>query len=511
MALATIAALLLLHVAVAYTGGGRGHTVDDSANGPGGRTQGALSRTQRYHRPFAGDLPNVEFGLDLLRQHQANGPLQQPQMRDVGDDPCCHPLLTNASCWRFNATDSTEVLQAALNCGSAEVLIPLMPGHAPWIVTPLLIASNDLTLTLQPGVVLLAKKGSFTGKGDSLLSIVNVSNVTIRGTGATLQMRKMDYLAPPYRKGEWRMGINMIGARNIHIVGVTVNQSGGDGLYIGGTSAKAGGLANSVNVTVADVLLVGNNRQGLSICAAQNILVERSVFAETNGTGPSSGVDFEPNSIHNKLENITLRDCISRDNANMAYGGGLHSVGAQEISIVLDNCTATGGPRGGFFMEYVSSATTGSILYKNCLAFDLGESAVATEHKEGGPTMSFVNCTFRNVSSNFRGYNATVPCSVPVWSRTVGPGHDDKWYCTPIYLSHKRSEGGVHFANCSLHDDYARDWLWANPFEAGERVYNVTGEVDVYNPYGCSANVSANVFNVTLKARCHTNPAGLLP
>jgi hypothetical protein len=460
-----------------------------------------------YHRPFEGNLPNVDFGLRLLRQHQDWRWLQQHSSSSSGEnaDPCCDPLRTNTSCWEYNATDSTAAIQAALDCASAEVIIPRLPGLTPWIVTPLLIASSNLTLILQPGVVLMAKKGAFTGKGDSMLSIVNASNVTLRAHGATLQMRKMDYLAPPYKKAEWRMGINMIGARNVHIIGVTVNQSGGDGLYIGGTGSK-GTLSNSVNVTVTDALLIGNNRQGLSICAGQNVLVERSVFAETNGTGPSSGVDFEPNSIHNKLENITLRDCISRDNANMAYGGGLHSVGAQEISIVLDNCTATGGPRGGFFMEYVSSVTTGLILYKNCLAYDLGESAVATEHKEGGPTMSFVNCTFRNVSSNFRGYNASIPCSMPVWSRVVGPGHDDKWYCTPIYLSHKRSEGGVHFHNCSLHDSYARNWLWANPFEAGEELYNVTGEVDVYNPHGCTANVSANAFNVTLKARCHTGP-----
>eukprot|EP01048_Picozoa_sp_COSAG05_P017352 COSAG05_NODE_2351_length_3192_cov_2.275137_3_plen_350_part_00 len=240
-----------------------------------------------YHCPFEGDLPNVNFGMHLLSQRQDRWHLQQQGRQVV--DPCCNPVgVTNVSCWGVNISDSTPAVQAALDCGSEEVVIPLLPGNVPWVVTPLLITGSNLTLTLQPGVVVQAKKGSFLGKGDSLLSIVNASNVTLRAHGATLQMRKMDYLNPPYRKGEWRMGIKIIGSRMIHITGVTVNQSGGDGLYIGGTVDK-GILANSVNVTVTDMLSIGNNRQGLSICAGQNILVKRSVFAETNGTGPSSG------------------------------------------------------------------------------------------------------------------------------------------------------------------------------------------------------------------------------
>ena len=72
-----------------------------------------------------------------------------------------------------------------------------------------------------------------------------------------------------------------------------------------------------------------------------------------------------------------------------------------------------------------------------------------------------------------------------------------------MYLSHKRSEGGVVFSNVTLHDDYARAWLWANPYEPRERVFNVTGDVHVYNPFGCTENVSSVTTNVSVVVDCH--------
>ena len=75
-------------------------------------------------------------------------------------------------------------------------------------------------------------------------------------------------------------------------------------------------------------------------------------------------------------------------------------------------------------------------------------------------------------------------------------------YCTPVYLSHKRSEGGVVLQNVTLHDTYDREWLWANPYEPRERVFNVTGSVTVYNPFGCAENVSSVTTNVSVAVDC---------
>ena len=70
---------------------------------------------------------------------------------------------------------------------------------------------------------------------------------------------------------------------------------------------------------------------------------------------------------------------------------------------------------------------SGTVTFRNSRAHDLGEGGIVTEHKAGGPLVKFENVELRNVAGPFYGYNATVPCSRPIWSRVVGPGHDDHW------------------------------------------------------------------------------------
>lgn len=90
-----------------------------------------------------------------------------------------------------------------------DIIVPKDNG-GPWAVGPLYIYRSNIKLTLQPGVVLYAKAGEFNMTGDCLLRIKSdmghghVQNVTIVATGATLRMRKMEYLPPVYEKSEWR-------------------------------------------------------------------------------------------------------------------------------------------------------------------------------------------------------------------------------------------------------------------------------------------------------------------
>ena len=71
------------------------------------------------------------------------------------------------------------------------------------------------------------------------------------------------------------MGLNVIGATRFRLYGVTIKESGGDGIYLGGSD---GAFANSVGVHVKDVTSDGNNRQGLSVCGARDVLVERPII-----------------------------------------------------------------------------------------------------------------------------------------------------------------------------------------------------------------------------------------
>src|SRR5579864_6855687 len=137
--------------------------------------------------------------------------------------------VANAAWWGFNAEDSTQSLQAALNSGARTLIIPYM--GQPWIVRPLQLRSSQ-EIVFEPGVVVLAKKGEFQGSGDSLFSAVGQSNLVLRGYGATLRMRKRDYQSEPYKKAEWRMGIALRGCLNVLIEGLRVESTGGDGFYV---------------------------------------------------------------------------------------------------------------------------------------------------------------------------------------------------------------------------------------------------------------------------------------
>ena len=101
----------------------------------------------------------------------------------------------NVAWWGFDADDSTRFLQAAIDSGARKVIVPYR--GAPWIITPVKLRS-DLELVFEPGVLVLAKKGSFHGGNDSLFAAVDAHDVTVRGYGAMLRMRKQDYESEAY-------------------------------------------------------------------------------------------------------------------------------------------------------------------------------------------------------------------------------------------------------------------------------------------------------------------------
>jgi hypothetical protein len=143
-----------------------------------------------------------------------------------------------------DTTDCTKAIQSVLSDAAVgEAVVSGIGG--PWAVGPLYIYRSDLKLTLQPGAVLFAKQGEFKNTGDNLLRIKSdmghghVQNVTIVATGATLRMRKMEYLPPKYAKAEWRHTLGIFGASDVSIIGGTFLESGGDGIYVYAAGLRA--------------------------------------------------------------------------------------------------------------------------------------------------------------------------------------------------------------------------------------------------------------------------------
>ncbi len=334
-----------------------------------------------------------------------------------------------ASWWGFNAEDSTEALQAAINSCARRLIIDNV--GSPWIVRPITLVSNQ-TIVFEPGVEVVAKRGEFKGKGDCLLRASGENDITLIGYGATLRMRRADYDGPDYEKAEWRHALAIRGCSRVKVYGLTLAESGGDGIYLGSGS---GGKTNK-DIHIKDVKCIRNYRQGISVITAENLLIENAVMCETAGTPPQAGIDFEPNLPTERLVNIIMRNCISRDNMGDGYELYLPTLKAtsEPVSMRFENCTSVGNNRSVVIStgNIREDAVNGTIEFVGC-EFQAGrKGGVLIENKPvGGCKIRLEDCSVIDPASGY-----------PVVLRAR------KNATEPI--------GGIEFSNCLIRDSQDR-------------------------------------------------------
>ncbi|MDD3586645.1 MAG: right-handed parallel beta-helix repeat-containing protein [Thermoguttaceae bacterium] len=345
-----------------------------------------------------------------------------------------------ASFWGFNPTDSTDILQEAIDSGVKRLVVDHCGG--PWIVRPMKLKSNQEVI-FEEGVVLLAKRGEYHSSNAAVISIVQAENVTLRGEGkgATIRMWKKDYQSAEYTPAEWRHCILIRASYNVLVENMTLAESGGDGICIGGLKSSKdlppkSEKLQSRKITLRKVICDANHRQGLSIGSVVDFLVEDCVFRNTSGTMPKSGVDFEPDMPIHYLKNCVMRNCLAENNDGdgfQFYLGNMSSE-VEEPSFVLENCVARHNGRWGFWIGNRDSRgkiLKGSMTVRNCL-FDnnrhgIGIFSKATE----GMNISFENTTLNVFTDGSREKSRA------------------DWNGTPIVLGNS-SQDDVYFGNINF-------------------------------------------------------------
>jgi len=396
--------------------------------------------------------------------------------------------VANAAWWGFDEEDATEALQAAINSGAKRVIVPNMTRD--WIVRPITLA-GDQELVLEEGVVITAKRGEYRGKGDSVLRATDVSNLTIRGYGATVRMQKEDYIVGKvlldlgwnrwfgqYEKAEWRMPLALGGCTNVKVYGLTLRDSGGDGIYVDGSAKQP----YSKDIHIKDVVCDNNYRQGISIIGADGLLVENCVFANTWGTPPSAGADLEPDSPKNILRDIVFRNCLFKDN----YGDGIEvflsnlTADSGDVSILFENCRVTSKWGPGIRVTKVQDTGPGGFIeFRDCVVENTEAYGIKVQEKSADRArLKFINCTIRNAANN-RSYA-------------------DAW--APITLSLKQMTrfGGIDFVDCLVEDDRDRPAVVVEGAALELGLFDVTGTITVRNPYGLKHNLGEKQEGVTL-------------
>lgn len=314
-----------------------------------------------------------------------------------------------ASWWGFDAEDSTQFLQAAIDSGARKLIIDRQASD--WITLPLKAASNQ-EIVLQDGVVLQAKKGAYLGTSDALLSLRQCENVVIRGekpgAKAFIRMNKADYQKPPYKPAEWRHGLSILSSSNVLVEDLTIEFTGGDGIYLG--VCKAGVTCS--DITIRRVLCYENHRQGISVITARNLLIEDTIMRDTNGTAPQAGIDFEPNRENEELTNCVMRRCVCEGNAGDGYEFYLPNLTSKSgtLGITLEDCVSRNNKRSGLNWILTRTRPThdadpipGTFVVKNFV----------TEN-EGGCGISLHNNPINSVKVTFENVKVVNPANTPV-------------------------------------------------------------------------------------------------
>lgn len=382
-----------------------------------------------------------------------------------------------ADSFGFDETDATDALQAAINTGAKTVRVRNM--GKPWIINKTINLVSDQEVIFEEGVELVAKRGSFHGRNDVLVLASNKKNIVLNGYGATFRMQKADYQGPDYQHFEWRHTLSILSCTNVKIIGLTLADSGGDGIYLG---RVAGAAFYNKDIVIRDVVCDNHHRQGISIITVKNLLIEDSIFKNTSGTAPMAGMDFEPNTNQECLVNITVRNCIIENNRN--YGITIYTArfnsSSEEVSIKFENCRVIGGEIGLNVEGLLTDNPKGLIEFENCYVEGTQKAGLRITNK----ALNSAKVVFKD-------------CYV----KDTALGEEAPIYFNVTNGILAKCQGAVDFINCSVEHYSSQPFFFVNEIIKNYSIYNVSGDIKVKSPYPYSLELGVTEpeeFNIEI-------------
>ena len=310
--------------------------------------------------------------------------------------------VVKASSFGWDAADATKCLQTAIDSGAKVVRVDRQAGD--WIVSRTISTRGDQEIVFEDGVVVQAKRGCFKGITDSLFRVKMTTNTVLRGEGkATLRMCMPDYLdETQYKAAEWRHCISTLSPVNLTVSNLTVEASGGDGVYVNGCR----------NMIVEDVISSGNNRQGISVITVDGLVVRNCTFKNTKGALPECGIDIEPHVDSCYVQNVLIENCRFVDNNCHGIAMNLSGLSSKsrDVSITVRNCTSSGNKYHGIWAilgRNTHKGPKGRILFENVKVFDNGSEPLSIENLATGTyRIGFKDCDFDGTKAG-RGFQLT--------------------------------------------------------------------------------------------------------
>jgi polygalacturonase len=203
-------------------------------------------------------------------------------------------------------TDDTAAIQAAIDAAGdtgGTVVVPDGTYLVDAAGHQRLRLKSRMTLKLENGATLKAIPTA--EEKYAVLTVAGVSDVWV--VGGTLEGERDRHKG---KSGEWGYGLRINkDAKHITVSGLTAKKMWGDGFNVAGAE----------DVRLCGVTADSNRRQGLSIIAVDGLLVLKSTFANTHGTRPGAGIDFEPDQESQEIANVRIENSKFFNN----QGGGV--------------------------------------------------------------------------------------------------------------------------------------------------------------------------------------------
>lgn len=245
---------------------------------------------------------------------------------------------------------------------------------------------SDLIVEIENNVTLEANPSFFRDNILRFINIVDFDNVDIiGGTDSKIIMDKALMTSD-----QQRHCIYILRSNHINIKKIELEESGGDGVYIGVDYSDNGSDNYCEDITVEEVIFRRHARNGLSIISGKDITINKCKFYHTgvnNNTnlapgGPWAGIDLEPNDSDEFLKNIEIFNCEFYGNKERGIHFHFEKLnGSNEIIVNIKNPIIkkeTEETKRGIEFHYLNNSNIyGTITIENPKIYDVSDIGIA--------------------------------------------------------------------------------------------------------------------------------------
>ncbi|KIO75885.1 hypothetical protein TH53_18095 [Pedobacter lusitanus] len=300
-------------------------------------------------------------------------------------------------------TDDTVSIQNAINFAADNVSVRIPKGtfliradfefyddHASgFLIDKGGIYLNDNSTLLLDEECYLKAVGTLK-QASNVIRIHEKKNVTIKG-GHIIG----DRYYTGKNNGEWGYGLAISGCENVYVENLKASDCWGDGFNLQVTTGDKGITINK-HIYFNKCISNNNRRQGLSIEGGTDLTFFACQFTNTRGKGPECGVDIEPYSVDNLVDNVLFDRCYFKNNA----AAGLQIWGNSISNVKALNCIFTGDDTGAGkgYHHLATGHNPKNITWESC-NFDNGVNQTDKRGAtiRGGTDLLFLNNTITAV------------------------------------------------------------------------------------------------------------------